>query len=172
MKLLKTHKARLLLLKEVGGGMGKLYKFSKVSGLCIKNASYSSHAGGPAYKPTISPVSKGNAIVSSSAVSGEVAASSSEDGGDGDSDPDSDGKKKPRLFQSSSTAHIQRIPSNRILRMPELIARIGLSRSTIYEAISKGNFPPSISLGARAVGWLESDVDHWIEERASSFKTT
>ena len=52
-----------------------------------------------------------------------------------------------------------------ILRMPAVKNRVGLSRSTIYEAISKGKFPAPISLGLRAVGWLESDIDAWVESR-------
>ncbi|MEW8349342.1 MAG: AlpA family transcriptional regulator [Candidatus Thiodiazotropha taylori] len=53
----------------------------------------------------------------------------------------------------------------RILRLPKVIDRIGYSRSWIYNAISTGTFPPPIHLGARAVGWLESDIDEWIDSR-------
>jgi prophage regulatory protein len=53
--------------------------------------------------------------------------------------------------------------SDKIIRLPELIAQTGLSRSTIYLQISKGQFPKPISLGARAVGWLQSDIDQWLE---------
>lgn len=49
-----------------------------------------------------------------------------------------------------------------ILRLPAVKARTGLSRSTIYLRISEGAFPLPIALGARAVGWLESDVDGWL----------
>lgn len=52
-----------------------------------------------------------------------------------------------------------------ILRLPAVKARSGLSRSSIYLRISKGEFPQSISLGGRAVGWLEEDIDGWLEER-------
>lgn len=53
----------------------------------------------------------------------------------------------------------------RILRLPEVIGRVGLRRASIYLHISKGSFPKPISLGARAVGWLESDIDGWIAAR-------
>jgi prophage regulatory protein len=49
-----------------------------------------------------------------------------------------------------------------ILRMRQVSARTGLARSTIYERIKAGEFPVQIPLGARAVGWLETEVDAWI----------
>ena len=53
----------------------------------------------------------------------------------------------------------------KILRVPDVLARIGMSRSTLYEWMRTGNFPPSVKLGERAVGWRESDVTAWIESR-------
>ena len=44
-------------------------------------------------------------------------------------------------------------------------ARTGLSRSTIYRRLAGGSFPKPLSLGARAVGWIESEVDEWIRQR-------
>jgi prophage regulatory protein len=55
-----------------------------------------------------------------------------------------------------------------ILRLPAVQARTGLSRSTIYLRISQGFFPRSISLGARAVGWIESEVDDWLDRQINS----
>lgn len=52
-----------------------------------------------------------------------------------------------------------------ILRLPEVKARTGLSRSSIYNAIKAGTFPAHVSLGARAVGWFSSDIDAWITSR-------
>lgn len=49
-----------------------------------------------------------------------------------------------------------------ILRLPAVKSRTGLSRSTIYLRITKGTFPTPISLGDRAVGWLESEINDWI----------
>ena len=54
----------------------------------------------------------------------------------------------------------------KILRVPEVLARLGIGRSTLYEWQSRGAFPPSIPLGERSIGWLESEVDEWIEARA------
>lgn len=53
----------------------------------------------------------------------------------------------------------------RFLRLPELITRTGLKRSSIYAAIQAGTFPSQIPLGERAVGWDESEVSNWIEQR-------
>lgn len=52
-----------------------------------------------------------------------------------------------------------------ILRLPKVKERTGLSRATIYLRMQQGSFPKSINLGARAVGWLESDIDLWIHHQ-------
>ena len=58
---------------------------------------------------------------------------------------------------------IQREPT--FLRRKQVETRTGLSRSTIYQYIKVGAFPKPVLLGARAVGWLESDVSDWIAAR-------
>lgn len=60
--------------------------------------------------------------------------------------------------------------SNKIMRLPEVKSRTGLSRSSIYLRISKGEFPSSISLGDRAVGWLEADIEQWLDECIAASK--
>jgi prophage regulatory protein len=55
--------------------------------------------------------------------------------------------------------------ANVILRLPAVKMRTGLSRSTIYLRIAQGEFPAPVSLGGRAVGWVESEVDEWIAHR-------
>ena len=52
-----------------------------------------------------------------------------------------------------------------ILRLPSVQKRTGLSRSTIYLRISEGNFPKSISLGGRAVGWIEEEINEWLNQQ-------
>jgi prophage regulatory protein len=59
----------------------------------------------------------------------------------------------------------QNKPPLKILRRDQVEERTGLSRSTIYERVKSGTFPAPISLGAKAVGWLESEVDRWITDR-------
>ena len=53
----------------------------------------------------------------------------------------------------------------RFLRLPEVLARTGLSRSTIYVRLDQGRFPQPVSLGGRAVGWIESEIDEWMCNR-------
>jgi len=55
-----------------------------------------------------------------------------------------------------------------ILRLPEVKPRVGLSRSAIYLAISRDEFPQPVHLGARAVGWLESEIEEWIRDRVKN----
>jgi len=52
-----------------------------------------------------------------------------------------------------------------ILRLPAVKARTGLSRSTIYLRISEGRFPKPVSLGGRAVGWVEAEIDDWLNRQ-------
>jgi prophage regulatory protein len=52
-----------------------------------------------------------------------------------------------------------------ILRLPEVKRCTGLSRSTIYFRIAQGAFPKPVSLGGRAVGWLEAEIQEWLEQR-------
>jgi len=51
------------------------------------------------------------------------------------------------------------------IRLPEVMARTGLKRSSIYKFVNQGTFPAQIPLGERAVGWDESEVSAWIETR-------
>lgn len=55
-----------------------------------------------------------------------------------------------------------------VIRLPEVLTRTGLSRSTIYAMISDGAFPKPIKLGMRAVGWVEVEVGDWIASRVQS----
>lgn len=55
--------------------------------------------------------------------------------------------------------------TNIILRLPAVKSRTGLSRSTIYLRVSDGTFPRPVSLGARAVGWVEAEVETWLTRR-------
>ncbi|MBA2558123.1 MAG: AlpA family phage regulatory protein [Chloroflexi bacterium] len=53
----------------------------------------------------------------------------------------------------------------RILRRPDIEVRTGLSRSTIYAWMASGDFPKPVALGARLVGWRESDIEAWMAAR-------
>ena len=56
----------------------------------------------------------------------------------------------------------------RIVRLPAVQARTGLARSTIYVRVADGSFPQPIRLGARALGWIESEVDAWIRDQIAA----
>ncbi|MDE2761598.1 MAG: AlpA family phage regulatory protein [Gemmatimonadota bacterium] len=54
---------------------------------------------------------------------------------------------------------------SRILRPPEVVEEIGVSKASLYRWIRSGRFPPPIKLGPRRVGWRREDVDAWIAGR-------
>jgi len=54
-----------------------------------------------------------------------------------------------------------------ILRRPEVERATGLPRSTIYQLMADGRFPKPVSLGARSVGWLETEIGAWQKDRIS-----
>jgi prophage regulatory protein len=57
--------------------------------------------------------------------------------------------------------------SQRILRLPTVREVTGLSRSSIYAYLEKGEFPQPIKISTRSVGWLAIEIDAWILSRAS-----
>ena len=61
--------------------------------------------------------------------------------------------------------------SHKILRLPEVISKTGIGRSTIYTKIAERKFPRPIQLGTRSVGWLETDIDQWLSQRISASRT-
>jgi len=59
-----------------------------------------------------------------------------------------------------------RVPQRRNYYAYDSVKRsTGLSRGTIYLRITQGTFPKPVSLGGRAVGWLEAEVQQWLERR-------
>lgn len=53
----------------------------------------------------------------------------------------------------------------RALRLPQVIARVGLRRSSIYEAVARGTFPRPFKLSGRAVAWDAAEIDGWLTSR-------
>ncbi len=60
--------------------------------------------------------------------------------------------------------------SQNIIRLPQVIKKIGLSRSTTYALIKSGEFPQKIQLSSRSIGFLESDIDSWINDKVAASK--
>jgi prophage regulatory protein len=55
-----------------------------------------------------------------------------------------------------------------VLRRKQVEIRTGLSRSTIYARVAAGKFPKPFDLGGgRAVGWLETEINEWLESRVN-----
>ena len=56
----------------------------------------------------------------------------------------------------------------KILKLPDVMEATALSRSSIYSYIQQNTFPQPVPLGRRAVGWLETEVTDWINQKAES----
>lgn len=79
----------------------------------------------------------------------------------------------PAQLKTESSALLARAdvipapPAPRLIRLPEVMSRVGLKRSAIYQRMSEGKFPKSRSLGAKCTLWVESEIDEWIHAIAS-----
>jgi prophage regulatory protein len=62
--------------------------------------------------------------------------------------------------QSFSSSELSR--PQRLIRLPEVKFRTGLSRSTIYRRISEGTFPKPRRIGGAIVAWTECEIDGWV----------
>lgn len=72
----------------------------------------------------------------------------------------------PSFSQNGDMAgHV--VPKSRLIRLPEVKARVGLSRSSIYHRMNDGTFPRSRSLGAKCAVWVEAEIEAWIDSIAS-----
>ncbi|GDX74732.1 hypothetical protein LBMAG40_13890 [Cyanobium sp.] len=58
-----------------------------------------------------------------------------------------------------------RTATDRLLRLPEVIHLVGLSRTTIYNLIASGEFPRQIVIGPRAVAWYQQELEAWITSK-------
>jgi prophage regulatory protein len=58
--------------------------------------------------------------------------------------------------------------ATKILRLPEVLNRVGVRRATLYQWITAGKFPKQIQLGTRSVGWDEKSVESWLKDRISA----
>lgn len=65
----------------------------------------------------------------------------------------------------TNTIHKDTPQLKRLLRLKDVMARTGLSRSYVYALSQKGQFPKQIKLTERSSAWLEEEVNAWIEER-------
>ena len=77
------------------------------------------------------------------------------------------------------TQGIQNLPEattprqkERLMRLPEVLRLVGVSRSTLYRWVKAGRFPPPVLLGPRAVAWWASQVYEWMANRPSARRLT
>lgn len=56
----------------------------------------------------------------------------------------------------------------RFVRLPEVLHLTGISRSTLYDLIKRGDFPASVSLGGKSVAWLSSELETWMAARVAA----
>ena len=54
---------------------------------------------------------------------------------------------------------------HKILKLPAVMEKIGCGKSSIYRKLLEESFPTPIKLGERSVGWLESEVDDWLDKQ-------
>ncbi|MCP5191188.1 MAG: AlpA family transcriptional regulator [Pseudomonadales bacterium] len=66
---------------------------------------------------------------------------------------------------------MDQINTPRLLRRPEVLARIGVKTSALYEMVAKGAFPQPVPIGARSVAWVESEVNSWVQARIAARDT-
>ncbi|MDR8399522.1 AlpA family transcriptional regulator [Paraburkholderia sp. USG1] len=57
---------------------------------------------------------------------------------------------------------------DQVMRMKDVVKKIGLCRATIYSMISRGEFPRPIRIGERATGWRESELEAWLANRSAA----
>jgi prophage regulatory protein len=55
-----------------------------------------------------------------------------------------------------------------VLRLPQVCRITGLCRSSIYQMEAEGRFPRRVKIGARSVGWIESEVQSWLRQKIES----
>jgi prophage regulatory protein len=57
---------------------------------------------------------------------------------------------------------------NMLIKLNEVKAKTGLSRSSIYAYVDKGLFPAQVKLGERSVAWVDTEIEDWIESKKSA----
>ena len=67
------------------------------------------------------------------------------------------------VFAEDEDGVVEHAP-DRLIRLPEVMARVGLRRTAIYQRMREGRFPKSRSLGPRCTVWVEAEINAWIEQ--------
>lgn len=67
---------------------------------------------------------------------------------------------------------MQNEPPPQLERLPSVLRRTGLGRSSVYVAIGEGTFPRPVKISPRAIGFLTCEIDAWIEQRVADRDTS
>ena len=79
------------------------------------------------------------------------------------------GSGKTAPSHLSPSPDLNAAPDKRSLeRLKRVMVRVTLSRPSIYRKVRDGSFPRPINLGGRAIAWLSSDIDAWIDARIAA----
>jgi prophage regulatory protein len=54
---------------------------------------------------------------------------------------------------------------HKVLRLPQVIEKVALKKTIIYDMMKKGKFPKNFPLGLRARGWDEEEINRWIDNQ-------
>ena len=73
---------------------------------------------------------------------------------------------QPHGVASAATVPVQ------LQRLPQVLARVAVSRSTWYNLIREGKAPAPINLGGSAVAWIEAEITAWIDSRIAATRGT
>ncbi len=79
-----------------------------------------------------------------------------------------DAEKTSSQVAVSGQSDATSIQPPRLIRLPEVMKRVGLSRSAIYKRMAERNFPRSRSLGPKCAVWVEAEIDAWIAQICST----
>ncbi len=63
------------------------------------------------------------------------------------------------------------VTNKRIIRLPDVLELVGLSKATIYRYIQEGSFPKPRKIGSRAVAWATAEIDEWISVKMGESQT-
>lgn len=77
----------------------------------------------------------------------------------------SDAKNQGEAAPATERRAVTRQGGLLLVRMPEVKAICGLSRSSIYHLIQEGNFPAPFAIGGRARAWIKHEVEGWVAQR-------
>ena len=62
--------------------------------------------------------------------------------------------------------------TTKLMKLPAVLTRVAISRSKLYANVKEGTFPAPISLGARAIAWVEEEVEQWILARVEAARNS